>query len=342
MRVTMKDVAQKVGVSSATVSLVLNRKENRIPDETKQKIFDAARELGYETKRQKSLVENKYGRNVIAVIYSEVDHALSEECLKGIEEYAYIYEYSVIQFYNMNSSAKCIEQIWLAASLGAAGIILIPPTDMNTDGNNVLLGKALKECGVPFMLLDRAIYEVFCDFVTLDNKLSANMATEYLISHGHREVGLIVGKRNIYNTRKRVEGFAEALTLNGIEHKDEMLYFGEYQRETGYQGAEQFCRQGIKAIVSCNAETSLGIYAYAKEHGLKIGEDLSLINVGNMREAKWLAPALTCIFQPGEQMGRKAAEVIIKLINNDDAKTVKTNYFTPYLVEGESVKDLRG
>ena len=82
MRVTMKDVAQKVGVSSATVSLVLNRKENRIPDETKQKIFDAARELGYETKRQKSLVENKYGRNVIAVIYSEVDHALSEECLK--------------------------------------------------------------------------------------------------------------------------------------------------------------------------------------------------------------------------------------------------------------------
>ena len=342
MRVTMKDVAQKVGVSSATVSLVLNRKENRIPDETKQKIFDAARELGYETKRQKSLVENKYGRNVIAVIYSEVDHALSEECLKGIEEYAYIYEYSVIQLYNMNSSAKCIEQIWLAASLGAAGIILIPPTDMNTDGNNVLLGKALKECGVPFMLLDRAIYDVFCNFVTLDNKLSANMATEYLISHGHRQVGLIVGKRNIYNTRKRVEGFAEALTLNGIEHKEEMLYFGEYQRETGYQGAEQLIGLGIKAIVSCNAETSLGIYAYAKEHGLKIGEELSLINVGNMRKAKWLAPALTCIFQPGEQMGRKAAEVIIKLINNDDAKTVKTNYFTPYLVEGESVKDLRG
>lgn len=342
MRVTMKDVAQKVGVSSATVSLVLNRKENRIPDETKQKIFDAARELGYETKRQKSLVENKYGRNVIAVIYSEVDHALSEECLKGIEEYAYIYEYSVIQLYNMNSSAKCIEQIWLAASLGAAGIILIPPTDMNTDGNNVLLGKALKECGVPFMLLDRAIYDVFCNFVTLDNKLSANMATEYLISHGHRQVGLIVGKRNIYNTRKRVEGFAEALTLNGIEHKEEMLYFGEYQRETGYRGAEQLIGLGIKAIVSCNAETSLGIYAYAKEHGLKIGEELSLINVGNMREAKWLAPALTCIFQPGEQMGRKAAEVIIKLINNDDAKTVKTNYFTPYLVEGESVKDLRG
>ena len=342
MRVTMKDVAQKVGVSSATVSLVLNRKENRIPDETKQKIFDAARELGYETKRQKSLVENKYGRNVIAVIYSEVDHALSEECLKGIEEYAYIYEYSVIQLYNMNSSAKCIEQIWLAASLGAAGIILITPTDMNTDGNNVLLGKALKECVVPFMLLDRAIYDVFCNFVTLDNKLSANMATEYLISHGHRQVGLIVGKRNIYNTRKRVEGFAEALTLNGIEHKEEMLYFGEYQRETGYRGAEQLISLGIKAIVSCNAETSLGIYAYAKEHGLKIGEELSLINVGNMREAKWLAPALTCIFQPGEQMGRKAAEVIIKLINNDDAKTVKTNYFTPYLVEGESVKDLRG
>ena len=276
------------------------------------------------------------------MIYSEVDHALSEECLKGIEEYAYIYEYSVIQLYNMNSSAKCIEQIWLAASLGAAGIILIPPTDMNTDGNNVLLGKALKECGVPFMLLDRAIYDVFCNFVTLDNKLSANMATEYLISHGHRQVGLIVGKRNIYNTRKRVEGFAEALTLNGIEHKEEMLYFGEYQRETGYQGAEQLIGLGIKAIVSCNAETSLGIYAYAKEHGLKIGEELSLINVGNMREAKWLAPALTCIFQPGEQMGRKAAEVIIKLINNDDAKTVKTNYFTPYLVEGESVKDLRG
>lgn len=338
MRVTMKDVAKKVGVSSAAVSLVLNRKENRIPDETKQKIFEAARELGYETKKQKALAENKYGQNIIAVIYSEVDNALSEECLKGIEEYAYIYEYSVIQLYCMNSSKKCMEQIWLAASLGAAGIILIPPTDMNTDGNNVLFGKALKECGVPFMLLDRAIYEVFCDFVTLDNKLGASMATEYLINHGHKEVGIIAGKRNIYNTRKRVEGFAEALTLNGIEHKEDMLYFGEYLRETGYIGTDELMKHGVKAIVSCNAEISLGVYEYAEDKGIKIGVDLSLINLGNMREAKWLAPALTCIFQPGEQMGRKAAEVIIKLINNDELKTVKTNYFTPYLVEGSSVK----
>lgn len=340
MRVTIKDVAEKVGVSSTAVSLVLNRKENRIPDETKQKIFDAAAELGYETKKQKSLAENKYGQNIIAVIYAEIDNALSEECLKGIEEYAYVYEYSVIQFYCMNSSEKCIEQIWLAASIGAAGIILIPPTDMNTAGNNVLLGKALRTCGVPFMLLDRAIYDVFCDFVTLDNKLSASMATEYLLNHGHRDVGLIVGKQNIYNTRKRVEGFAEALTLNGIAHREDALHFGEYVRETGYQGADNLITHGIKAIVSCNAEISLGIYEYVKNKGLQIGADISLISLGNMREAKWLAPALTCIFQPGEQMGRKAAEVIIKLINNDDIKTVKTNYFTPYLIEGRSVKKI--
>lgn len=342
MRVTIKDVAERVGVSTATVSVVLNRRENRIPDETKQKIFEAARALGYETKKQKALVENKYGQNLIGVIYSEVDNALSEEYLKGIEEYAYVYEYSVIQFYCMNSSKKCIEQIELAASLGVAGLILVPPTDMNTDGNHVLLKSALKESRLPFMLLDRAIYEVFCDFVTLDNKLGANMATEYLINHGHKDVGLVVGKRNIYSTRKRVEGFAEALTLNGIEHREDMLYFGDYTRETGYLGMAEFMDKNTRAVVSCNAEISLGIYEYAKDNGLKIGEDLSLVNLGNMREAKWLAPALTCIFQPGEQMGRKAAEVIIKLIKNDEAKTVKTNYFTPSLMEGSSVKRIIG
>lgn len=338
MRVTMKDVAEEAGVSSAAVSLVLNRKENRIPDETKQKIFDAAKKLGYETKKQKSFVENKYGQNVIAVIYSELDNALSVECLKGIEEYAYVYGYSVVQCYCRNSSEKCIDQIWLAASIGAAGLIVIPPTDMNKDENNVLLGNALKECGLPFMLLDRAIHDVFCDFVTVDNKLGASMAVEYLIDHGHRNVGIIAGPRNIYNTRKQLEGFAETLTLKGMEYSEDMLYFGEYIQETGYLGMDQMVKNGIKAVVSCNSEISFGIYEYAKDKKLKIGEDLPVINLGNMREAKWLEPSVTCIYQNGEQMGRKAAEVIIKLIHNDEVRNVKTTYFTPYLVEGDSVK----
>ncbi len=338
MKATIKEIAERVGVSSASVSLVLNQKECRISEETRQKIFDSARELGYIRKKDRVKSKSRYGGRLIALIYPRLQNELIEECMQGIEEYASLYDYHVFQLYCSEATQKCIEQIELAEFLGAAGLILVPPNDMNTGDNHILLGEALKRSKIQYLLLDKAVYKVFCDFITADNRLGASMAMDHLLGYGHRRIGILAGKKEIYNTRKRVEGYRDSLALGGLDYDEDLVYYGEYSRQSGYEGAGYLLSKGVTGMVSCNGEISLGVYEYARENQKVIGKDISIVSFGNLREARWVCPTLTSIIQPGEQMGRKAVEVLISRLRHEEIGGIHTNYFTPTLRQGESVK----
>lgn len=338
MGVTIRDVAELVGVSAASVSLVLNYKECRISEETKQKIFDGARELGYEPKRGKR-GNSAYDGKVIGVICPRPDDELTDECTRGIENYASVYGYHTFYMFCADRAEKCAEQIELAASLGAAGVIIQPPSDMNKDGNNIMLGDVLKKSGIPYVLLDKAIHNVFCDFVTADNKLGANMAVDHLVAAGHRKIGIATGRKEIYNTRKQVEGYREGMILKGLEVDESLICYGDYSVEDGEKAAQRLLESGATAMIACDKELTMGICEYARKRGEKVGEDFSLVSFANMREADYLEPKITSICQPGEQMGRKAAEVLVGRICHENLESVKTNYFTPALVQGDSVKN---
>ena len=201
MGVTIRDVAERAGVSVASVSLVLNQKESRISEETKQRIIETADALGYRLKKQRrgrAAQERPRLEKLICVIFSESEDELTEECISGIEDYASVYGFRVFRMFSSNQSARCAEQISLAAEMGASGLIVIPPADMNAEDHNVLLGEALRGAGLPFVLLDKAIYNVFCDFVTADNKQGAIMAVDYLAEAGIRgSASSRAGKRSI-------------------------------------------------------------------------------------------------------------------------------------------------
>ena len=338
MKATIREIAERVVVSSASVSLVLNHRDCRISEETRQKIFDTAREIGYVRKKDRIKSKSRYSGRLIALIYPRLRNELIEECMQGIEEYASLYDYHVFQLYCSETTQKCIEQIEIAVFIGAAGLILIPPNDMNTGDNHILLGEALKHSGIQYLLLDKAVYKVFCDFITTDNKLGADMAMDHLLSYGHRRIGILAGKKEIYNTRKRVEGYKDSLALHGLEYDEELVYYGEYSRQSGYEGTGYLLSKGVTGLVSCNGEMSLGVYEYARDNNKVIGEDISIVSFGNLREAGWVNPMLTSIIQPGEQMGRKAVEVLISRIRHEEIGGIHTNYFTPTLRQGDSVK----
>ena len=86
-------------------------------------------------------------------------------------------------------------------------------------------------------ILDKAIYNVFCDFVTADNKQGGTMAVDHLFAMGHKKIGILAGKQGIYNTRKRVEGYREGLMLKGIPFDESLVYYSEYTEEGGLEGA---------------------------------------------------------------------------------------------------------
>lgn len=336
MRVTIKDIAREAQVSAASVSLVLNNRPNRIKEETKNKILDTAKRLGYTMPARKaSAVNIRY--KTIAVIFPR-GCAFFEECIDGIELHASVHGYKVLLCNGGDISERTIEAIQLMHSQNIKGIILIPPLDMNINGNNVLLGTALKKTGLPFLLLDRAIDRVFCDFVTSSNNSGAYSATEYLILEGHREIGVIAGAREVYNTRKRLEGYKEALAYHFIPIREEYIYYGNFRKESGYQAADYFWKNGIRAIFAMNDEMAWGVYEFARDNGLKIGEDLSVVGFDGSRICDLLTPTLSSVKQDGTAMGRKACEILIGRIEGLDKDAVRNNYFVPQLTAGNSVK----
>lgn len=341
MGATIKDVAELVGVSPASVSLVLNNKKCRITEETKQKIFEAARELNYVTKKQKVHSHKNIQGKIIGFIYPVLHNELIEECISGVEHYASVYEYHVIQMYCSDSPQKCIEQISLATRLGVDGLIVFPPSDMNADGNNEKLGDALREAGVPYLLLDKAVYQVFCDFVTADYKLCSGMATNYLLTKGHDKIGILVGKHDLYNAQKYIEGYQEELILGGRVFDESLVCYCDCVDGPGEEVMKQMISHGVSAIVSCEKSVALSFYDYARKNDIAIGDDISIISIGGVREAESIVPSLTCIQQPGKQMGIKAIEVIANRINNIERGNIKTHYFTPTLIEGKSVKNCK-
>lgn len=339
MKVTIRDIAKKAGVSAASVSLVLNDRPSRITEETKARILSAANELGYEPKNKKNIEIIQEDR-VLGVIHPDLDNVFINQCVGGIENYASVYGYKTLICNVANSSEHCTAYLSLLSRVEVDGIIMIPPLDMNNHNNNIELGKALKQTQIPYLLLDRAIDRVFCDFITTDNKLGAYTATEHMILNGHKNIGIISGMQEVYNSRKRVEGYKEALVFYNLSIKQENIYYGDYQMASGYAAAGCFWKQGIRAIFACNDEMAMGVYQYAKEYGLTIGDDISIVGFDNVPICERLTPALTSIARSGESMGKKACEMIIKRITKEEKGFIRNTYFAPQLIERSSVKNI--
>lgn len=349
MKPTVRDIAKEAEVSIASVSLVLNNKPSRITEATRQRILKAARELGYdfeEKKRkaeksvQEAAVPRKQQTSVIGVIRPRYNSEFSDACQRGIDKYAKVYGYQTIACTADDSAEQAVECVKTLVGLGIAGIIMMPPMDMNVYQNNEKLGEALRTAKVPFLLLDQAIDRVFCDFITADNKSGGYMAAEYLIHKGHRKIGMIVGDREVYTCRKRIEGYKEALAFYNISIRDEYIFYGHYTARTGYEGMKYLDDMGVHAVFTYNDEIALGVYQYARKNDKVIGEEISVVGFNDSAMARILTPPLTSVSQPGELMGKKACEVIINRITGEDKESVRTTYFTPVLTERESVKCL--
>ena len=335
MKVKVKDVAELAGVSPTTASLVLNHKECRVADETKERIFRVAEELKYQQENYGIFQGFKKVKS-IGLIVPDIGNPFYSRMAQDISKQAWEWEYTVFQcninqeFLSFRNAVECL------IGKNTDGVILIPPEKIDKEG--IKLVKSLQNSRIPMVLLDRAVYTVFCDFVTADNKLGGRIATEHLIQNGHSRIGVLLGGEDSYTAKKRLEGYREVLSRHKIAFDEHLLYQGEYSVESGYQGATYFHKMGVDAIFAANDQLAEGIYRYAGEQDLRIGTDLSVVGYDDTERGRWLNPPLTSVNQSGQGMAEKAVELLIQRIQEEDGETPAKNfYFTPVLAERESV-----
>lgn len=311
--VTMKDIANEAGVSIATVSMVLNGKDKRIPDSTRNKILEIVKRNNYIPNTvARSLVTNR--TKTVGLIIPDITNPFFPEIARGVEDKAREARYSIIYCNtddNIVQEDRCID---ILIEKRVDGVIFAHSADRQGGSSE------LSRLRVPVILIDRD-YEFpnVKGKVLVDNLAAAYNGVTHLIQQGYREIAYIAGPMNTKTGQDRLFGYEKALTEGGIPYRPDYIKTGDYKREWGIEGTNQLLNNGITfdAIFCGNDMIAIGAMKALKERGLRVPDDVGIMGFDDIYMAGMVEPELTTIKQPNYEMGYRAAEQLIRAIEAD-------------------------
>lgn len=330
---TIRDIAKKAGVSHTTVSLVLNNKENRVSQATKDKIIAITKEMNY-TPNQIAVSLATKKTFTLGLMLPDLSSTHFSAIASGVQSYAQSQGYSIFLCNTNGSVEKCVAYIQEFVKRSIDGIVLIPPATINENNDNEKLSVALEECDIPYVLVEHAVLHLFHDFVTIDNRSGGFIATSHLAELGHQKIGCITGPLTEIGAKRRFRGYKEALAESGLELQKPLVHAGDYTFHSGVEGGRTLINKGSTAIFCCNDLMALGVNKAAAELGIRIPEDLSLVGFNGDPICEYLNVPLTTVNQPSSAMGRKACEILLDRIRESDEleQFQRDYYFSPTLV----------
>jgi LacI family transcriptional regulator, repressor for deo operon, udp, cdd, tsx, nupC, and nupG len=315
--VRISDVAKLANVSTATVSRVLSNSGN-VKKETAEKVLEAIQKLNYQPNmlaRQLRKLETK----TVLVVVPDITNTFFSKVLRGIEHVAIENGYQVLLGDTGNNIERERGYLNILRQKKADGMILL-----TARLEPHLLEEIASE--FPVVLACEYLEGSTIPTVSIDNISSARKATEHLIHLGHRRIGFISGPLNVILSRDRLKGFRQAMAQHGIPVESYLIQEGDFSFESGYNMMMKFLAldQPPTAVFAANDEMAIGAIKAIKSKGLRVPDDISIVGFDDIQFASIYEPALTTISQPMFEIGKKAMELLIKLINKD--KLEKSQY----------------
>lgn len=309
---TAKDVAQRAGVSIATVSRVINNRESVSP-EIRAKVLQAIKVLGYRPSRAAQLLRAKRG-HVLGLIISDIQNPFFTAVARGIEDVAYQHGYSLILCNTDEDSEKESLYLDVMRAEAVAGVILATTVEDNPNVGQFV------ENGIPVVAIDRHLNDPRIDSVMVDSVQGTLEAMSHLIDLRHRRIGLICGPLTITTMRERRDGYLLAHQQHDLLVSPELIQFGGLNQAGGYACAQKLLQLLLSptALFAANNLMTLGALHAIQEHGMRVPQDISVVSFSDMPWASLLQPPLTVIAQPDYELGQKAAELLLERLDKPD------------------------
>lgn len=333
----VKTIAEKLHLSPSTVSLVLNNKPG-ISAATRQRVFDALNELGYQDYMPRSTVKPKL--TIHFILYRKHGKILADtpffsEVMEGLESQARKYGYNLsISYINGNENIE--NQLQNISGANCQGIILLATELFKED-----LAPFLR-LEIPLVVLDSYNETMRVNTVVINNVQGAFEATKYLIDCGHRRIGYLHSKTNINNFLERKEGFKKALKSASIPYSADHVYLMEANLDGSYRDMTKILA-GSPALPTAffcdNDIICIGAVKALKEAHYSIPDDISVIGFDDIPSCQMLEPPLTTVRVPKQSLGVLAVDRLAQMIGEAGRVNVKIEVETN-LVERESVKKL--
>jgi LacI family transcriptional regulator, galactose operon repressor len=315
-RPTQVDVASLAGVSRATVSYVVNDvPDARVPDETRQRILDAIEELGYEPDARAQALRSG-STKTIALIVPDLGNPHFCEYATGIEEAARALGYHLIISSTTMNDEYAVDIFRDFARRRFDGLIIASSFILESDEAQSTLAQIQKR-GLPIVELTE-IYGV--DSVSADYGEATREVMSYLLSLGHRRIGLIYGVGGHQLGQDRLEPYLEALKTADIPINDDLIAECGPSIEDGYQATLKLLKLASRptALIAINDLLAIGAVRAAADLNLHVPDDLSLVSYDNIPMANYLVPRLTSVTKDARTLGRKAFELLLARIQDPD------------------------
>jgi LacI family transcriptional regulator len=310
MRVTLRDVAARAGVSPMTVSRVINNSP-RVQADTRRRVQAAIAELHYVPNRlARGLIRRKTG--TLALLVPDLANPFFTLIVQAAEDVAWRAGYHVILCDTRAELEREREYVEDMVEFQVEGLLVAPVSDRSRAHLRVLARN-----NIPYVLIDRSIERFEADLVQGDSVAGARRLVDHLIALGHRRIAMISEALDVSTSRERLQGYREALEAAGIEQRAEyVVQASAVDARSGRDAALRLVdlEEPPTAIFAVNNIVAVGVVEAARERGIEIPGDLALVCFDDIEHVSRLYPFLTVMAQPAETFGTLATQLLLDRI----------------------------
>lgn len=302
-RVRLTDLAEKVGVSTATISRVLNGKGSVAAD-TRQAVFDALDELGY----RRPARAQPHSEGLVGVVLPDLENPAYPALLQVLEGALSRHGFAPVLCSQQSTGASEDEQIEMLLDLEVVGAIFVSGSHGDVLADKGRFGR-LRRAGVPLCLVNGFSPDIDATFVSMDDVASVELAVAHLVALGHRRIGLATGPERFVRTQRLVEGFRAALARRELP-SDDLVSSSLFSMEGGQAAGGALVDRGCTAVVAASDLMALGVLRAVRARGLTVPGDVSVVGFDDTSMAPYFDPPLTAVRQPTVPMGNAAVAAL--------------------------------
>ena len=333
--ITIVDVAALAGVSVTTVSRIINNVDYPVAIKTRDKVLAAIKELNYSPNKAAQGIKKKFS-DIIGLIVRDISDSYFGEIAKGVTDRAS--ELGYLSFVcntgrNPHDELKYHDLLWQHR---VKGIILAGGGFNQADYKEKLLKQMERHAEYGLRIIALAPQGIDIPHVMISDFEAGKKITQYMIEHGHRKIGFIGGPQEIFTSIERFKGYKYIMLSNGVNFSNLYMDSDNFSQSGGYKACTELLKRenGITALCCANDNIAVGAMGAIHDNGLKIPDDISVISIGDMSEAKYLNPPLTSLKIPHYKMGEMAVNYIVQKSSMADV-ILETS-----IIERKSVKKI--
>lgn len=316
MKVTIKDIAQEAGVSIATVSKVLNKKDHHISAATVERIMKIVQEYNYIPNGLASSMVTKKTKT-LGLLIPDITNPFFPEIARGVEDKANEEGYSVIYCNTDDDLVKEEKCLSMLVEKMVDAIIIVPSASRTIDYH------CLKNISIPIIFVDRDLdIEDYTAKVLVDNYEGSYKAVTYLIKQGYSKIAFITGPSSTKTSQLRLKGYKEALLHHKIDYNEHYVLQGSFKRQWGKEAVHYLLDHQIDfdAVYCGDDMIAIGAMKALKDKSFRIPEDIGIMGYDNIYISEVVEPALSTVRQPNYDMGTEAVTIALDAIEDKRVK----------------------